>query len=125
MCAIEAQQEGSAAVLINTRRSLDQADHFGYRAAHWACLVGQVRTLQRLLEAGAAARCRTRGARWTPMMVAAARGHHECIRALLRHHCGDEAWAAAADVDAEVGVRYPIAEALGNKPATATQSHTC
>lgn len=68
---------------IRFRHKIDQpdADH-GFSAIHWASYYGQLRTIEKLLEAGADPNTHAENL-ISPLHLAAAHGHHEIVRLLI------------------------------------------
>ncbi|KAJ6649908.1 DNA-binding protein RFXANK [Pseudolycoriella hygida] len=90
---------------------IDIADNFGFTPLHWACQYGQLCSVQILLDCDADVNKRAPDM-VTPLLLAAAGGHHEIVRLLLTkgadvHHM---------DIEGNTALMFAAA---GNHP------HTC
>lgn len=95
-----------------TSKTIDITDKNGFTALHWACYYGQVATVAQLLATGAVDVGKLAPDMVSPLLLAAAGGHHEVVRLLLQH----EADARHADIVGNTALMYAAA---GNHP------HTC
>lgn len=93
--------------------AVDAVDEHEYTALHWASHYGQLHTVQLLLKHGAAVE-RLAPDLVSPLLLAAAGGHHEVVRCLLQH----EANAAHMDIVGNTALMYAAA---GNHPHTTNE----
>ncbi|XP_055849104.1 DNA-binding protein RFXANK [Episyrphus balteatus] len=93
-------------------KTIDATDKNGFTALHWACYYGQVATVGQLLATRAVDVSILAPDMVSPLLLAAAGGHHEVVRLLLQHGAN----ARHADIVGNTPLMYAAA---GNHP------HTC
>ncbi|XP_055923566.1 DNA-binding protein RFXANK [Eupeodes corollae] len=93
-------------------KTIDSTDKNGFTALHWACHYGQVATVGQLLATRVVDVSKLAPDMVTPLLLAAAGGHHEVVRLLLQHGAD----ARHADIVGNTPLMYAAA---GNHP------HTC
>lgn len=93
------------------QQNIDFTDTDGFSPLHWACHYGQLATAQSLVEAGADVNKQAPELS-TPLLLAAAGGHHEIVRFLL----DNGASVSHMDIVGNTALMYAAA---GNHP------HTC
>lgn len=64
--------------------SIDEVDKNNLTALHWACFYGQLSSVKILLKCGANV-SKLANDHVSPLLMAAAGGHHEIVRLLLQH----------------------------------------
>lgn len=93
-------------------KTIDDTDRNGFTALHWACYYGQVATVGQLLATRLVDACKLAPDMVSPLLLAAAGGHHEVVRLLLQHGADP----LHADIVGNTPLMYAAA---GNHP------HTC
>ncbi len=76
------QGEISKEQILLEAAAIDITDNYGYTALHWACHYGQLCSVQVLMDCGANVNKQAPDM-VSPLLLAAAGGHHEIVRLLL------------------------------------------
>ena len=118
--AAQGNRLGELKLAVANGANVDAIGGNGMSAAHWACQDHRVELLQYLVEQTACTLNAVDSEGYTPLLIAAEKGHVECVRLLVR---GARAAGDACDVGVRLADGYTALRIAAEEAQRGSQRH--